>query len=80
MSYDSIFIAFQTKRPPKTRLCLFFMYICSTGAKPALGPNCMIPYIKNLYIWYHTVGTQSRLGPCNLYVGFAEKKINKIYR
>ena len=52
MSDDSIFIAFQTKRPPKTRLYmyLFFMYICTTGANPALGPNCMIPYIKNLYM------------------------------
>ena len=26
----------------------------STWTKPALGPNCMIPYIKTfLYIWYH---------------------------
>ena len=41
------------------RLCS----VCQrTGAKPTLGPNCMIPY----YIWYHTVLIQSGLSPCVL--------------
>ena len=51
------------------RKCISKIYINSmyrniihtTGAKPALVPNCMVPY---LYIWYQTVPTQSGLSPC----------------
>ena len=40
------------------RVCLGVL----TGAKPALGPNCMIPY--------YTVRTQSGLSPCGCPVSF----------
>ena len=40
-------------------LTLTCVMLTTTAAKPALGPNCMMPHI-----WYHTIRTQSRLSPC----------------
>ena len=39
-----------------------------TGAKPVWVRNCMIPYIVNKTIWYHTVRTKNGLSPCGFNV------------
>ena len=40
-------------------LTLTCVMLTTTGAKPALGPNCMMPHI-----WYYTILTKSGLSPC----------------
>ena len=40
-------------------LTLTCAMLTTTGAKPILGPNCMMPHI-----WYYTILTKSGLSPC----------------
>ena len=71
-TYHSFFSCVKYARARDELLNNVFKHFCFgetlqlliTGAKPAFGPNCMIPYIY-IYIWVsYTVRTKSGLSPC----------------